>query len=583
MATLRTKPRCLPTAILRRRRHWSGASIGLAIAAAALYVLFVLGYPRIFPAVEQAHPANYKDNVAAAMASGDVKKAVKIVRQAAEVFPNDPAAFTLWGELLLHENDTDTAVTQFHRAVSITRTPAPEYRLTDRPNYYAPARLALGKLAADAGRPWDALGEFELARPYADLTSPEFKSYQGLLFSAYAQSCQWSRALEFADMSATDLSSFREDDLLALCTVAEGRQQWETLLRIAAELAARNPDAPACAYLAGRARFSSGEYKQAATDLEKAISHGHPDAPFFLGLTLEKMGKGAAALQPFLQTGMESLFRPFALARALMAQGDLPGEQRKLLFDELDREMARPREIQAPSVYDTHQRFHLIAVDWQEPRPGAGGPSPIVCLWQERQTAVSMPPMELLVQVENSGACALKRNDLILQLQWPINTLPFFGFEQAPVGDVELPGLRKTAPLWPDKPGSRSMSVVVEKGDNHVLRISNDNAEACAMLTSVPVPVRHPGVGFVLAARATASDATAHLTCSVLDDAERSAFDASMKLPAGSDWTWLAAYLRAPRIWHVMTVELGIYGEAGTVAYDDLMLLEIKEPVLLAQ
>jgi len=309
------------------------------------------------------------------------------------------------------------------------------------------------------------------------------------------------------------------------------------------------------------------------------VAMGHPDAPFFLGLALEQAGNKMASMRAFLKTKPESLFRPFALAKVLIF-GDEPGHTRQALLEELDREIARPRRFQRPRRYNRYQRFWPIAVDFAPACFESCGAFPILILWEDREPTAGKVPETLFLQLEENGVCTLKLGKHILQLQWTTNKLTFSGFEALTVGETELPGWRKTPYLWPEPPGKRVAAIASEESGNRFLTITNTVPESHAMLITAPVRVEQRAV-YMLAGRVKATDTMAWFVWTALDKQEREAFHGTLKQSPGPDWTWLSAQFRAQANWDSLTVHLGVYKDSGTLAYDDVMLLEVREPALL--
>lgn len=560
-------------------RFFSKTALGIAAAAAGVFILFVYGFPRIFPYIEKADPANYRENVADALAAGNKDKALKIARQVAQVSPNDPGAVTTYGTLLLDTGDAAAAEARFREAIAIAWTPPPKSRPTRLPFYYAPARLALGKLAAERGALYEAIGEFEFSRPYADLSAADCAGYRAVLYRTYREASEWPRALEFGEASDADLSASSDEDLSRLCCAAEGRQRWETLLRAAQQLSGRNSANGTAAFYSGRSLLASGRAEQARAELERAASDGHPDAPFFLGLMLESAGETAAACQAYRDTGADSVYRPFAVAMAVVTAAAVPGPDTQALLAELDQYISRQRKLGSFVSYEGHARFRLTAMDWSSPL-GNGFLSPVVSVWEEQPIPGSLPPQDLMANADFSGVCVLKRHAAILQLEWPNILLPFTSFDRLSAGSSEIPGWYDAARASPEGRGQSHAVVKTDPDGTHVLEIANDDAEVVAALSSAPVFVRYPGAGCVVAVQARGSRGPAAVRCEALDEEGEGVFSTTLSLPVTGEWQWFALYLRPQVLWRTVRFQVGFFWQEGVVTCRDVMILGVSQPKL---
>jgi len=545
----------------------------LVLLVAIGYLGFVFGYPQAFPGVAQAHPRHYKANVDRARAAGQPKKALRIARHAAGMLTTDPAFATLYGQLLLEAGETDAAVAQFERAVRVDQTPGPDYRRTGKPYYFAQARLEWGKLCRNRDDPLEAVAQFELARPYAAVTGDEFEAYHPDLHAVYAAWGQWARALAFGDPALEALDDLDAAHLRGLAVTCEGLARWDLAGPVAHALAAKDPGDPASEYLLGRAALATDQLGPAQNSLRRAADAGHADAPFFLGQALERAGDPVAACRAYLETPCKSLFRAFAVAKVLLAES-AGGIDRQALLDELDHELERPRELPRALGHNRHERFWPLAAAFSRPYFEAGGAFPILILWEDRNPA---PTPDLALDLDAAGTVTLTRGARRLQLQWVVNELAFSGFEALPEGASEPPGWRGTPHLWPETDGERMATITSTGHGNRFLEISNAGAPGNAMLVSVPVRLRE-GTTYLVAGRLQARDTTAWYGWTALDEAEQTTADKVLKSGSGLGWVWVTAYVQPVIHWDVLTVQVGVYEAVGATAYDDLMVLAVREP-----
>ena len=104
---------------------------GLVVGVAgALFLAFVYGYPRLFPAIEAAHPDRFERNVDEALASGEVRKALRIAAFASRRHPPNPMALTVHGRLLLEHGNADDGLKELAKALEVRKVHVAPYSAT---------------------------------------------------------------------------------------------------------------------------------------------------------------------------------------------------------------------------------------------------------------------------------------------------------------------------------------------------------------------------------------------------------------------------------------------------------------------
>jgi len=567
----------------KRDKFGVGLFLSIVAVAVALFLLFVYGYPRLFPRLEAAHVSHYEANVAAAVAEGNLGDALKMARRAARVRRFDPMAYTVYGRTLLASGDEENALKQLDAAVGLEEvlSPAGELEATRKPFYFAPARLTLGKHALDQGDPHAAVAQFELARAYADLTGPGYASFQPDLFRAYAQLRLWARALKFGEPPDADLDRLDGSALLQLARVAEGARNWPLAERVAGRLLARNEAAVKAHYLSGRAALAREQYAEAAARLERAVAGGHPSAAYFLGNALEKLGKSAEALQAYPRVASGDVHRPFALARALALLAQLPEAERATaaaakqgMTDELDREIAALRLLKAPAAHEPYRRMKPVAVAVSQAHFDSGGRFPVLILW-EAENAVAAVPSELALSVAGDGdeSLLLRKGNGVLQLQWVENRVNWVAVDRLQTGAGAVPGWVDSARDWFGLRSGYATQLQKDGAGNSCLNVVKPT-----WLFSVPVHARD-GVGYLVASRVADPWGKASLTWQAMNKAELVLSEGEVLAREGEDgWTWNGAYVRSQLDWDAVRLQLSVMPRAGAVAFDDVMLVEIREP-----
>jgi len=551
----------------------------LAGIVAAFLLSFVYGYPRLFALIEASNAENFERNAADAMAAGDLRRALKIARYATETYPlnKNPMVCTVYGRVLLACGEDAQALEQLNKAVNIRMEYKPPYRETRKPFYFAPARLTLGKYYFEHNKLIDAIDNFELARAYAALDSAEYGEFHAVLYRAYAKQGLWARAFEFGEPSDQELDGLDNQGLERIADVCEGKQDWKLADRLAGRLLKREGFAAKAHYLLGRFHLTQEQVEAAETDLEAAAANGHPYAAFFLGAALEENGKQALAIQAFLRTPSGDLFRPFALAKAWELWTNLTEDERASAatagdaLEQLDREIAGIRLLKRPPVYDKYLRFVPVAVMTSEARVSSDGRFPILVLWEDKQSpATDSKPLSSSIHAQQDAPLLLRRNNNVLQLQWVENRVNWASVDSLPAGPTAVPGWIDTARDWFGLRPGYAEEIQEDGPRNSFLSIAKRT-----WFYSVPIPARKK-VGYLLAGRMKGKG-TVGWQC--MDETDRVIFENGVfgQEKSGA-WTWQAAYMPSQLQWDTLRVQLGIMPHAGTVDFDEVMLVELDEP-----
>jgi len=556
-----------------------GLPVALVGIAAAILVLFVYGYPRLFPLIEAAHSSHYEKNVADALTAGNAGRALAIARHAVEMMPLDPMAYTVYGRALLHRGKTEEALEQLEKALTVPRRESDPRDMTRREAYYfAPARLTLGAHYWEQGRLRDAVVNFELAQAYAVPAGPEYGAFQPALYEAYARQELWGRALEFGTPSDRELDALDDADVLRIARICEGKQDWGFAGRLTERLSTNEGSAAEAEYLLGRVILARGQSGAALPHLEEAASSGIAHAAFYVGIALEKDGQQARAIQAYSRVPSGDLYRPFALARALELLEDSPEDERSLaaatrqdILKNLDDEIAGMRLLERPLRYDTYRRFKPVAVKISETYFASGGRFPVLILWENGQVRTDDPAQMHLseVGVDNS-ALHLAKSGNVLQLAWAENRVNWDCVERLRAGTGAIPGWVDTARDWFGLRADYATQIEQDDAGGSFLGVTK-----LTWLYSVPIQVRD-GAGYLLAGRHKGDGCIGWQAMEM--DEHVVVEEATCGSEASDGWTWQVAYMRSQAIWNTMRVLLSVKPYAGTVSFDDVVLIEIYEP-----
>ncbi len=551
----------------------------LAAIASAGAALFVVVYPHIFTHIERAHPDRYQENVAEALAEGDLDKAIASASHAARWHSLDPKVYTTLGGLLAQDGQVEAARAQFLRAVGLISTP--DYRPTRKPFFDSLARLGLGDLAKDV--PVQTLFQYELARAYGTLGDEEFADFHRGLYDAYARHGLWGRALEFGLPDAAGLAALDTGSLQALARTAGASERWEIAGPAAAALVVLSPEDAESHFIVGRIHLATGQFEAARAALSKAVQGKHGDAPFFLGLLEQRASEPDAAVRAFRQTAPDSLYRAFALGRILELAAARSGPALSAVERErVTAEMAQcvtsacPIRVRPAPLVHRHTNYDLVAVSIPGAEAEGGMAFQVLTAW-DRGMALRGPEEKVCVREGPRESFTLESAGSILNLQWVTNHVLLGSFGGLAQGTTEIPGWFEPERDWGGT-GGGDAAIAQDKDVNGFLRIKNSSGEGFPRVKTAPT-LLHTGAGYLLIGRVRAPATKAVLGWEFLDREGRTAAGHNtFNQVASPIWAWRGAYTRASVLWESAWIVAGVYPEAGEADFDDLMLIELSDP-----
>jgi hypothetical protein len=567
-----------------RDKHSVGLPAAIVGIVAVLFLLFVYGYPRLFPRIEASDPAHFEENVAQAEAQGDLDKALKMALSATRVKPLDikeqdiaiSRGFAEYGRLLLKAGRTDEGFEQLEKALGLRPEPLLLYKNDRRPFYFTPARLALGQYWLDRHKPVEAVANFELARPYATPDDSKWKANASVMYRGYAELGLWARALEFGAPSDAELGTLDAAQILRLERACVDRGDWALAERVLAQK--RLPEDEA-AYWAARIALAGGKYADAAAGLERAAATGRVGAAYLLGAALEAVGQPRQARDAYLNSRPEDPYRPFALVKAATLQDSLyevdgsgVSPTRKEFMAELDGCIAALRAKPRPATFDRSLRFVPVAFDYSEADFTSGGKFPVLVLWEAAKSPAAEAGPASVTEGKDS-TLELRRGNALLRLQWVENRVEWASVETLPAGTEQIPGWIDSARDWFDLRSERVARVAQDETGNRYLNVAKPT-----WVFSVPVASRN-GVGYLVAARVKCAPDGASLEWQGVDAEDKvwNEGDILAGVDTGS-WAGQAGFMRSLLQWDFLRLQLIALPGKGEVSFDDVMLVEIGEP-----
>ncbi len=547
--------------------------------ATAMFLLFVYGYPQLFPSIESAHPDAFERSVADAMADGQMGSALKIARRATRIHPYDPMAYTVYGRALLEAGDEAQALAELTKAVWVRREPPPSNLETRIPYYFAPARLTLGKHYFERDFPREAIRNFELARAYATPSDPAYRDFHDALYHAYAAQGLWARALEFGEPSDAELDALDIADIARIARISEGAGNWPRCARLAERLLKAESFAAEAHYLLGRALLAQHNDQDSLPHLEAAASSAHPHAAFFLGTALELNEQSPQAIDAYLRSQPGDPYRPFALAKAiaLMQQApnlEQPQGQAKLaqILEQLDDEIERARLLSI--AYSGHGRYTPLTAEVSRTYFDSGGRFPIVVQWNDTQ---SPNKDNSVVSVSSPGTQSqlefLRKGGKILQLQWSENLVNWDAVETLPPGAAAIPGWIDTARDWFSLRRDYAAEISRNNDGNSLVRFIKPT-----WLYSVPARIQD-GTGYLIAGEVQRGQGQPAFTWQFLDAKEQILFEENIdEQQPSNEWKWQSSYVRPRILTDAVRVQLNAPHNPETVSLNNVMLVKIEEP-----
>lgn len=553
--------------------------IPCGLFAAAGVIAAVYGYPRLYEAVQRNHPDRYRENIDAALALGDQVQALRLARRAARFHKYDPAAWTIYGELLLDAGRTDDARAVFATAVGLDVSPAPDYRETRRPFFFAPARVRLAQIILDEEHLAEGLAQFELSRPAFWIHDAEFAAFKDAAFRAYARAGVWERALLFDEPDEALISSLAPEPLLALARAARTAGKPAATTTACRRLLELGQDAAEAHLLLGRLLLAAHRPGEARQHLEAALAAGHEDAGHFLGEALIETDANAA-LAAYLTTGRTSPRRPFALAKAysLLAAGVTtePGANSTEVREELVRWAADTSLFtllrRGPATYSpsplTPEGVAVVS---------SGLDAEIVVRWKLKRDMAGGAQTPMLI-VAGPDNLTLRIGDTVLQWISAPNTAVFPQTHWPPEVARRLPGWYDPDVEWSRRRSTSCADVIIDSEGAPLLEVRYQPGERFPRIQSAPAPVRK-GAYYLCAARMRTEGADGVLGWEFLDRRENAeGYHNLFNWVPAPEWEWRAAYAQSQAVWEEVQLIAGAVNREGRALFSDIVLIEFNAP-----
>lgn len=552
----------------RRDLRWIMVLLGTALSLA----LFA-GFTQCWRTLRWASldAIDYAERVPALLAKGKTAEALRTARTARERYALDPAAGFTYAQALEATENHAAANRELEAVLQISSVPAsnPEgSRPTLKPFFFPAARYHLGERAFAAGNLAEAVEQFELGSAFSAMPN---EAQRKTVAAAFAKFGLHERALTLDPALPIDN---------AFAALAKARRfalesKWAEC-RAAAEQALKfQADLPEAYCLWGVACIALEAPSEAERFLSAAAGKW-PGATWYLGRVQEKNDKASAAIEAYLSTPQESIYRPFAVTAALRlletgvaAKDADPAalrEERDRLLQVWTQSVAQSRD----AASDTR----LLSARFE---PGVSAETfPAAFAWRLATPANAAEPV---LRENGPLGIMLHHGANLIELRFVQNLLPFGDFARA----WNIPG-RFIG--WPER--CRTPRDAVESGlaasaqvnGATVLKVTNPDPQGQVLCGSTPLAVT-PGARYLLAVRCKSDPARLNAGWSWYDGNENVVYTYNiMNQTPAANWVWTFGYERCRESAQWMQVVVGLYQEAGAALFEQALVIPLEPPVM---
>ncbi|MBL7647568.1 MAG: O-antigen ligase family protein [Candidatus Hydrogenedentes bacterium] len=423
-----------------------GRAARYRVPAFALVLGFVVFALFMFVCIrlERLHTDNFEQNVARALADGDMEKALGIASRAVDVEIDKPLPKAIYGRVLLQAGQVEEGLSQLRQAAGeVHKKGTPPSQQTGPACYFAPARLALGRQALAQGDLAGALAQFELAGADADLRAESFSEFHDILYEAWSRRGRWDRAVDFGLPDEAAQATMPAWSLVQIGQALADRARWDDLERVTDALAARGEFANELATLRGRGQLAAGDSAGAAVTFAQAT--GREDAAYLRGVALEAAGQAVEAVGAYRAVAQDKALRGMALARAAALLSEPATRQAALADLALEINQLLPVNSAKGSEAGALQ---LRAIGRGGDTTIQGGRFPLLLLWEDASTTADGSGISVAPGAGGEATVRLAGGKQLLQLQWVENQVNWESVERAYPGDTVLPGWIDAGREW---------------------------------------------------------------------------------------------------------------------------------------
>ena len=561
--------RMFASADTRAARDSVPSVAGVVAIVAVLAIMAMAAYP-----IYRGADAVWSESGAAAevvpalIDAGETMRALRVSEVAVERTPGDAEARYWHARSLMAAKRPDEALRDYNRL--FTQGSGERATRTQRQFFHHRGRLDVGDYYASRGRLADALEQYALADVFAQDPLRDRMAAAAPTFAAsraYDRALSWGGRPSVADAPAAG-------DLRELIAALSHRGRWPEAGVAARRLKTMPGGEAEGAFWEGRAFLAANDRTAAVAAFASAAALGHPDAPFFHVMTDPSMPRGVQ-IGTLLRTAPSSLYRPFALVRALeLASEAQTSEDETAKLRDLARAAMR-RDPNIPMPYpSTTPGPRLLGLTIDESGMMTDEPFLAVYHWH---TGSATPPLRFqMISPEHVIASLDGRT---LEIRRVENAAPFGSFDEIAAG----PGL---PPGWPPVYATVPLDAVdahfavVEDAGRQWLEAASPSETSIVMASTSWIPVK-PGAAYVLAVRAMSKDARLVAGWEWIDINDQ-------KLPPQNVFNqeavespyWRAYRTLAPETAAYVRGTVGIYQDDGNAVFDALLIVPGEAPTL---
>jgi len=443
----------------------------------------------------------------------------------------------------------------------------------------------LGGFHQEEDRLSEAIVNYELVRAFGQAVD---ESWLPRLYAAYSEFGAWARALEYGQPAPVVLGRSSPEDMLEIARICAGRRQWHFCRMAAEALLSYERGHPEANLLLGYALLAEDRPADAVRALPKAVELGQPDAPFFAGIAMERLGRLAEAEQFFLKTRSDSLYQPFSLAKGIelmreRLSGTVSLSEREALVralktyeDEMDGLLSRQLPIPAPFVA-AGQDVVPAGFALSQGHFDTDGACPLLIGWSVGTLFENRRGHGFALEIESLDRMLLAYGNRVLELRMVENLVPFGSLEQLAPDMPSIPGWPELYCL-PKEYNPRTILSSVPGGTGRTLRLTSNGAHELCRMATMPLAVEDDRF-YLFAVRCKSEDAKFHVGWKWFDEGEKKVAEHNfINQRFIKEWEWHAEYAQRPAGATSVRFDLGIYRDRGSALFDNMICVPLDPP-----
>ena len=576
-----------------KQREEERAFIVALVACTCIFIVFVGFWIGLNKRIRES--ADFKSAVPQLIKKGQFVEAIKMSQLAAERNPIDLEAANLYAKALMASGENEKALRQYDRLFKIREHANPDYSngnstgikptiLTQQPYFFAEARLENAKYLLRQSKSPEAVQNIELAKAFGQEIS---ENYDNLLFDAYSQCNEWGLAYDHYDFKSENLKNLTSDSITSFMISAAYNNEWHQCKLLANALLEKEEHNAEANYWLGRSLLAMNKPDDALKVLKMATESGQQDAPFFLGIAMERSSKTDGLVDVFLSVPEDNIYHPFALAKIIMiletslrqsteVERDSIDEKLRKIKDECRNYFTDQTELPPPFM---PERTVMIPLGFDLKFYVRNSSTPVLArtLWQNPDTPTENNSATFSIKITETGQLLIWHGSFCLDIRMLKNLVPFGTFHNIKGGSSDIPGWPELYRKTPRRKSDWNISVLNETDDS-LLRIECNDGDFMTGLRSVMIPA-NPDSHYLFATRCKSEGARLFTGWDWYDSGENVVYNHNIfNQVMVSGMTWETEYLKCPFNVSWLQALAGVYHDVGSAQFDVILIFEIDPP-----